>query len=265
MHLPGILTLGVCLLGIQARGAATGQSPSDPKPETPALARAAAPRLSLKALDLSRAPTTEELVAAGQLGGPLTPTHDLEDRRRDEAARRDFGAAIEAWNRHDYAKGVALFRRHAADYPDSPWAGEALLHVGCDATYNGRYSEAEAVFKQLIARHQGKNHDGARQLLAKARQRLGVLKVEQNNLPEANELFRAMLRESPDWRHRTYASHWIQRLSRYRGARQALLSCGVQAQGSVERRFAAQRRRRAQLEGQHAEHEPLREGHAAMV
>ena len=50
-------------------------------------------------------------------------------------------------------------------------------------------------------------------MLGKARQRLGLLKVEQNNLEEAGALFTALL-ESPDWRHRTYASHWIQRLSR---------------------------------------------------
>jgi len=66
-------------------------------------------------------------------------------------------------------------------------------------------------------------------LLNKARQRLALLSIEQNNLPEASAMFSLLLRESPDWRQRTYASHWIQRLSRYSGAKQALLNCGAEA------------------------------------
>ena len=185
-------------------------------------------RVSVKGLDLSRAPTTDELMAAGQLGGALFPTRDLKDKKRAAAAHLDFGRAIEEWNKHEYPKAVKMFRQHVKDFPDSPWAAEAELHVGCDATYNGRYTEAQAIFTKLIAEHQGKDHDGARMMVGKARQRLGLLKVEQNNLDEAGVLFTALL-ESPDWRHRTYASHWIQRLSRLKAAREALLSCGVDA------------------------------------
>jgi tetratricopeptide (TPR) repeat protein len=185
-------------------------------------------RVLVKPLDLSRAPTTDELMAAGQLGGALFPTRELGDKRRDEAARWDFGRAIEEWNKHEYPKAVEMFRKHIKDFPDSPWAAEAELHIGCDATYNGRYTEADTIFRKLIADHQGKDHEGAKMLLGKARQRLALLKVEQNNLEEAGALFTALL-ESPDWRHRTYASHWIQRLSRYAAAKQALLSCGVDA------------------------------------
>lgn len=167
-------------------------------------------------------------MAAGQLGGDLCPTRELKDGDRDRAARWDFGHAIEAWNKHEYPKAVVMFRQHVKDFPDSPWAAEAELHVGCDATYNGRYTEAEAIFRKLVSEHQGKDHDGARMMLGKARQRLTLLKVEQNNLNEAGAWFTALL-ESPDWRHRTYASHWIQRLSRYKAAKQALLTCGADA------------------------------------
>jgi YD repeat-containing protein len=75
-------------------------------------------------------------MAAGQLGGPLFPTHKVADSRREEAARLDFGKAIEEWNRHQYPKAVAMFRKHVADFPDSPWAAEAELHIGCDANGN---------------------------------------------------------------------------------------------------------------------------------
>jgi RHS repeat-associated protein len=196
-----------------------------PKPEQLAPGH----RVSTRPLDLTRAPTADELMAAGQLGGPLFPTHELKDSRRDEAARWAFGRAIDRWNRHEYATAVGMFRKYAEEYSDSPWAAEAELHIGCDASYNGRYTEADALFNKLIAGHQGKEHPGAKMLLNKARQRLALLKVEQNNLEEAGLQFQVLLEDSPDWRHRTYASHWIQRLSRYAAAKNALVNCGAEA------------------------------------
>jgi len=38
--------------------------------------------LSLRPLDLTRPPTDEEIMAAGQLGGQLYPTHGIEDKER---------------------------------------------------------------------------------------------------------------------------------------------------------------------------------------
>ncbi|RLB99631.1 MAG: hypothetical protein DRI57_33315 [Deltaproteobacteria bacterium] len=84
--------------------------------------------LSVKPLDLSRTPTTEELMAAGQLGGQLYPTEDAYIKRSDDPERLkrakainlSFGKAIQTWNRHEYKKGVELFRNHIKEYPDSP-------------------------------------------------------------------------------------------------------------------------------------------------
>jgi len=102
------------------------------------------------------------------------------------------------------------------------------LHAGCDASYNGRYTEAQAIFTKLIAEHQGKDHDGARMMLGKARQRLALLKVEQNNLDERSFCSPRCLKVPIGGIGRT-ASHWLQRVSRYRAAKQALLSCGADA------------------------------------
>src|ERR1017187_6005815 len=71
-------------------------------PASPAAAVVSEPltpghRVSTKPLDLSRAPSVDELAAAGQLGGPLFPTHELDDPVRDEAARWAFGKIIEQW------------------------------------------------------------------------------------------------------------------------------------------------------------------------
>ena len=166
---------------------------------------------------MSKAPTNEEIMAAGQLGGQLYPTHEIEDKDRANKINLSFGEAIQAWNEHRYEEAIGLFEKHLEDFPDSPWASEAALHIGCDATYNGRYSEAEETFKGIIKENEGDNYEGARRLLNKARLRLGVLKVYQNNFKEAQNYFAALNQEGSDWRDRTYASHWIQRLSRYYG------------------------------------------------
>jgi RHS repeat-associated protein len=186
-------------------------------------------RLSVKPLDLSRTPTTNELMAAGQLGGQLYPTNETKDKEKGKKMNLSFGKAIQEWNNHEYKKAIKMFKKHVEDYPDSPWAAEAILHVGCDARYNGRYTEAEEQFTWIIKKNKNKEHYGARMLLNKARSRFAVLKVLQSNFKEATSLFNKLKQESPDWRHRTYASHWIQRISRYKADELALLNCGTQA------------------------------------
>ena len=209
-------------------------------------------RLSVLPLDLSRAPSTEEIMAAGQLGGQLYPTEDIDLGRsptmkamaaftpsdtkkieRNKAINLSFGEAIQKWNKHEYAEAVMLFKKHAEQYPDSPWASEAVLHVGCDATYHGRFSEAEESFNWILEKNRGKTHDGAKKLINKTKLRQASLKVFQNNFDEARGLFGELLQYSDDWRERTYASHWIQRLSRYSGNKLSMLNCGVLALAHV--------------------------------
>jgi len=190
-------------------------------------------KLSLNPLDLTRTPTNEELMAAGQLGGQLHPTHELSDKSKEDKINLDFGHAIQEWNKHNYKEAVKMFKQHVKDYPDSPWAAEADLHIGCDATYNGRYTEAEEIFTRLIDENKSRAHFGATMLLNKARQRLAIVKVSQGNFTEASQLFAELKKESPDWRHRTYASHWIQRISRYKSDELALLNCGTQALAQI--------------------------------
>src|ERR1039458_2840159 len=139
-------SLEMCSSPVGAAGTAPGI-----KNQTESKQAGVSSSISLKALDLSRVPTAEELAAAGQLGGALYPTRELKDATREHAARLDFGRAIEEWNKHEYPKAVEMFRKHIKELPDSPWAAEAELHIGCDATYNGRYTEAESIFRKLIA------------------------------------------------------------------------------------------------------------------
>jgi len=183
-------------------------------------------KLSLKPLDLSRNVSTQDIMAAGQLGGQLYPTHELKDKDREQEINNSFAAAIQEWNRHEYRKAVELFREHTKKYPDSQWEAEATLHRGCDAQYTGRYSEAEESFTSIRNNYRGKEHEGAKRLVNKATLRFAVLKVAENNFDEAGRLFGELHKTSDDWRDRTYASHWLQRLSRYSADRLAMLNCG---------------------------------------
>jgi hypothetical protein len=184
---------------------------------------------SVKALDLSKSLAVEDLMAAGQLGGPLYPTYKMTDSARELAINSSFGEAIQSWNKHEYKVAIELFRNHVTKYPDGPWASEAMLHIGCDALFNGRYSEADNCFQWILQSNQGNSYLGVQMMVNKARLRLSNLKALQGNFPEAMEHLRIVKQSSPSWRDRTYAAHWIQRLSREAHEQAAILNCGVQA------------------------------------
>src|SRR6266581_3547722 len=138
---------GIALLGSPARVKPTQTAKRRPERKSPGpLPSPAGPttqrkfgRISLTALDLSRPPTEQDLKMAGQLGSPLTPSAaadpakitDPDQRKKQENENLLFGQAIEKWNQHSYPEAVKLFRQLRDEHPDSPWAGEAELHVGC--------------------------------------------------------------------------------------------------------------------------------------
>jgi RHS repeat-associated protein len=186
-------------------------------------------RHSLKPMDLSKPLSTEEIKSAGLFGGLLHPTHAVNDTKRDQKINHSFAVAIQTWNKTDYKQAVQLLKQHIEEYPDSPWASQAIFFLGNDAQYNGRYSEAEERFQWIVENNKGKSQEGAKILTNKARLHLAVFKADQHNYRGARDQFRDLKKESPDWRDRTYASHWLQRLSRYTSNETALLSCGTQA------------------------------------
>lgn len=220
---------------------------------------------SVQPLDLSRVPTQNELMAAGQLGGQLYPTGDIPETptgdtvtllvegqtrslKRSEAQNLSFGQAIQRWNQHEYKKAVELLKKHIQEFPHSPWAAEAVLHLGCEARYNGRYTESETHFRNIIEQYQNNDHVGAKMLTNKARSRLAVQKVLQNNVTEALALFSTLKTESLDWRDRTYAAHWIQRLSKGKAEELALLNCGTQALAHILKKDGNERAARQVME-----------------
>jgi RHS repeat-associated protein len=193
-------------------------------------------RTVLTHLDLSRPPSEAELIAAGNLGEPLTPTSpadpagmaDPADRRRREADNLAFGTVIQAWNEHRYDEAFALFEQHIADFPDSPWAAESKLHLGCYCQYKGRLAEAANWFEAIL--EEVPEHT---RMWDKAKLRRSILHLDQGHLEESRQGFTEMYASDPDPRHRTYASYWIREISLFMSRETALRDCGQKALAAV--------------------------------
>jgi RHS repeat-associated protein len=189
-------------------------------------------KISLKALDLSRAPTEEELMMAGQLGSPLSPSRpasptgilDASERKKQEDDNLLFGKAIQNWNQHNYPQAIELFRQHGEEHPESPWAGEAELHLGCAAQFSGSWNEAQFHFEWILG-----HHDKGSDIYQKAKLRRSVLHIDQGQLEQATQSFTEMLETETDWDRRTYAQYWLRELNLYKAHQVALRDCGTKS------------------------------------
>jgi len=164
-------------------------------------------------LDLSRPPTETELMAAGNLGEPLTPSAPVatgrpSSRKLQEADNLAFGTAIQAWNEHRYKAAFDLFTRHLKNFPTSPWAAETKLHLGRFCQSHARFNEAATWFEEIL-----KSELANSRLWQKARLCRSTLYLDQGNLDAARKDFTQMHRDDPDPRHKTYASYWLREIS----------------------------------------------------
>ena len=106
--------------------------------------------------DLNDASATTSVEDVAALQDPETPpTRKLlatarRKLRRTENINVSFGRAMQEWNQHRYQAASLLLAQHVKDYPESPWAGEALLHLGCNAKYNGRFAEAQEIYEKIL-------------------------------------------------------------------------------------------------------------------
>jgi len=189
-------------------------------------------RVSLKPLDLSRTPTHEELVEAGQLGGNLSPT--APEIRSTSSDRKAFGEAMDAWNRHDYKKALPLLKKHIRQFPESPWKDESELHLGCEARFNGRYTEAEEYFKGIIAENEqaGRNlsdDNEYSEVARKARLRMAMLEFLRGNYDESEKLWGEIIQTDPDRRRVDYARNWLRRTGLFRANAAETRRCAVES------------------------------------
>jgi RHS repeat-associated protein len=196
-------------------------------------------KLNLKPLDLTKPPSEAELRMAGQLGSPLSPSRPADPARIANAGERKkqeddnllFGKAIQNWNQHNYAEAIKLFRQHRAEHIESPWVGEAELHLGCAAQFSGSWEEAKYSFEWILGHHQ-KGAD----IYQKAKLRRSVLHIDQGQLEEATQSFSEMLSTETDWERRTYAQYWIRQLSLYQAHEVALRDCGTKSLAYILRK-----------------------------
>lgn len=193
-------------------------------------------------LDLSETPTHEQLSAAGQLGGVLVPTKPVKDKINpnsfsildlfsdgDEDERLLFGQAIQSWNKHSYSDAVVQFDSFKRKFPNSAWTSEAMLHMACNARFTGQYTAANELFNEIIENNKDSDYIGSQLMTAKAKSRLAVLRLMENNPIQAKALFSQVYANSPDWRLKTYASNWIRKISIRENNAGSLLDCGTRA------------------------------------
>ncbi|GAA6154131.1 hypothetical protein NBRC116587_35530 [Pseudoteredinibacter isoporae] len=199
----------------------------------------------------NREPTVQDIMAMGQLGGTLVPDEDVSFHNKRKAARSFelskssrsksdaidqhimFGEAMNEWNQHNYDHAYDMLGEYVKAYPNGIWTGEAILHQGCDARYNGRYNEAGKKFSDLISRYKGKQSTTAKLLSDKAKSRLAVLRLLENSPEESSRLFSELAANGMDWRQRTYAQNWLQRISRSRVDGRMLADCGTKALSQI--------------------------------
>jgi RHS repeat-associated protein len=186
-------------------------------------------RISLRHLDLTRPPTEEELCQSGQLGSRLSPTHSadstkIHDRKKRKAQEEDnllFGKAMQKWNEHHYDDAVQILQKHRQDFPDSPWAGEAQLHLGCQAQFSGNWEGAKFSFEWILG-----NLEKGSDIWQKAKLRRGVLYFEQGELEKASAAFSEQLKTEKSWERKTYAQAWFIKLNQVKSQQIALRVCG---------------------------------------
>ena len=128
---------------------------------------------SLKSVIQSDDVSVEDVMASGQLGGILHPNlasessfnwgnqepstkissqssqpkksnqWSLNNQLSIAKQNREFAQAMDDWNKHDYKKAYSLMNTYLKENPNGIWAGEAELHMGCEARFNGRLPRSE--------------------------------------------------------------------------------------------------------------------------
>ena len=78
---------------------------------------------------------------------------------------------MQAWNTGDRVQAVRLFDQYLKQYPATPWAGEAALHVGYDAREGGRLLDAQQTFNTVLEKTSDKPNQQLRALKRELKKR----------------------------------------------------------------------------------------------
>jgi RHS repeat-associated protein len=180
--------------------------------------------VSLRALDLSRPPTEKELQEVGGMGGPLSPTESADTRvwKRNGAEAKDierleamnlaFGRAIQQRMQRNFTKAHELLEQYLKDYPNSPWAAEAMLRLAFDAQHGGRPGEAQARYNAIIQNTSEDPQAPSYDIHQKAKMGWADQDIELGLYQDAATKLKDILATEVDWRRRTWAEAWLQRV-----------------------------------------------------
>ncbi|MEK6775683.1 MAG: cysteine peptidase family C39 domain-containing protein, partial [bacterium] len=163
------------------------------------------------------------IIKLGKRGGDLSPVSTA----FKDADNQSFIDAIDTWNAHNWKVGSEKFKKHLKDFPNSPWAGESELHIGCYLGYQTLYPEAKEQFSKIVSRYPGTR------ISHKALQRLAGVYYLEGDYQKALDTFKALRAEKDvSWQELTYALHWWRHLSRVMEnpeTTQLLNQCGLKS------------------------------------
>ncbi len=145
-------------------------------------------------------------------------------RKRVKRLRKinhEFGTAINLRNARKFTETARLMREHLDKFPDSPWAGEAMLHLSLDATYTGRPAEAQARLQTLMDVTTEDPASPTWEIRCKAKGSWANLDLQLGQYESAIPKLENIVATDTSSHRRTWASMWLT---------QARLRLGVKAQ-----------------------------------
>lgn len=158
-------------------------------------------------------------------------------KARDKAKRLEeinisFAKAINERRLRHFNETARLMNEHLKKYPDSPWAGEAMLHLAMDAMSNGRPGEAQQRLQTLLEVTKEDPKDPTWEIRRRAKGTWANLDVNLGQWNSAIPELQEIAQNDTNPHRRTWAAAWLaqaKQLGRIRTAN--LRACGSQALG----------------------------------
>ncbi|MCE5323078.1 tetratricopeptide repeat protein [bacterium] len=146
----------------------------------------------------------------------ITPTNNRVIDRED----KEFNNAMRVWYQHRYEEGANLLQKFVQDYPDSRWAAEAVMHIGCLCVYQKKYDEAKTIFNNLLAEHPND------EIGVKCNLRLGNIAEATADYSEAVNMYNAALRCPMTWDQYKYLNEKLKYSVSEKETRLMRINCG---------------------------------------
>ncbi|HEX8550854.1 MAG TPA: RHS repeat-associated core domain-containing protein [Abditibacteriaceae bacterium] len=204
-------------------------------------------------------PNQDEVTALGGWNGALAPMSDANAdkliKERDDGIRAGaigaqaielqkrvqrlldsnlvFAKIMNEWNATQFDAAVTHFDEFFKEYPESPWAGEALLHIAEAASANGRYTEAQNIYEYILNGTSGAADGPTYEIHQKTKQAWAALDIASGDNAVAIRDLQNILATERSWRRKGWAEVWLQRVSMRSGVRGQEIACGTQALGTI--------------------------------